>query len=37
MMAVNEVLEGLKSNDIGVCESCVMEKYKRVSFTKVAR
>ena len=37
MMAANEVLEGLKSIDMGVCESYFMEKYKRVSFTKAAR
>ena len=37
MMAVNGVLEGLKSIDMGVCASCVMEKYKRVSFTKAAK
>ena len=37
MMAPNGVLEGLKSIDMGVCESCVMKKYKRVSFTKATR
>jgi len=37
MMAANGVLEGLKYIDMGVCESYVMEKYKRVSFTKAAR
>ena len=37
MMAANGVLEGLKSIDMGVCESYFMEKYKRVSFTKAAR
>ena len=37
MMVVNGVLEGLKSMDMGFCESCIMKKYKRVSFTKAAR
>ena len=37
MMAVNGVLEGVKSIDMDVCASCVMKKYKRVSFTKAAK
>ena len=37
MIAANVVSEGLKFIDMGVCENCVMEKYKRVSFTKAAR
>jgi len=37
MMAANGVLEDPKSVNMGVCENCVMEKYKRVSFTKAVR
>ena len=37
MLAARGVLEYLKSVDMGLCESCVMGKQKRVSFTKVAR
>ena len=37
MMAANGVLEGLKYIDMGVSESCLMEKYRRVSFTKATR
>ena len=36
-MAANGVLEGLKYIDMGVSESCLMEKYKPVSFTKATR
>lgn len=35
MFVVKGALQGLKSVNIGFCESCVMEKQKRVSFTKV--
>ena len=37
MLGGKEVLEGLKSVDMGLCDSCIMGKQKRVSFTKVAR
>ena len=37
MMPANGDLEGLKYIDMGVSESCLMEKYKRVSFTKATR
>ena len=37
MMVANGVLEGQKSIDMGFCEGCVMEKYKRVSFTNAAK
>ena len=37
MLSAKEVLEGLNSVDISPCESCVMGKHKKVSFTKVAR
>ena len=37
MLGGKEVLEGLKSVDMGLCDSCIMEKQKRVSFTKTAR
>ena len=36
-LAAKEVLEGLKSVDVGRCENYVMSKQKRVSFTKTAR
>ena len=34
MLVAKGALEGLKSVDMGLCESCVMGKQKRVSFTK---
>ena len=37
MLAAKEVLEGLKSIDVGRCENSVMSKQKRVSFTRTAR
>ena len=37
MLTAKGALEGLKSVDMGLCESCVMGKQKRVSFTKAAR
>ena len=37
MLTAKEALEGLKSVDMGLCESCVIGKQKRVSFTKAAR
>ena len=37
MLVAKEVLEGLKSVDMGCCENCVMNKQKRVSFTRTAR
>ena len=37
MMVSKEALEGLNSVDMGLCESCVMGKQKRVSFTKTPR
>ena len=37
MLAAKWVLEGLKSIEMGLCESCVISKQKRVSFTKVVR
>ena len=37
MLTAKEVLEGLKSVDVGPCENCVMSKQKRVSFTRTAR
>ena len=36
-LATKEVLEGLKSVDVGRCENYVMSKQKRVSFTRTAR
>ena len=35
MLVAKEALEGLKSVDRGLCESCVMGKQNRVSFTKI--
>ena len=37
MLVSKGALEGLNSVDIGLCESCVMGKEKRVSFTKTPR
>ena len=37
ILATIEVLEGPKSIDTGLCESCVMGKQKRVSFIKAAK
>ena len=37
MLTAKEALEGLKSVDMGLSESCVMDKQKRVSFTKAVR
>ena len=37
MLVAKRELEGLKSVDMGLCESCVMGKQKRVSFTKNPR
>ena len=37
MLVAKGALEGLKSVYIGLCESCVMGKQKRVSFTKTPR
>ena len=37
MLVAKGALEGLKSVDMGLCESCVMGKQKRVSFTKIPR
>ena len=37
MLVAKEALEGLKSVDIGLCESCDMGKQKRVSFRKTPR
>ena len=37
MLVVKGALEGLKSYDMGLCESCVMGKQKRVRFTKTPR
>ena len=37
MLVAKGALEGLKSVDMGLCESCVMGKQKRVSFTKTPR
>ena len=37
ILVTKEALEGLKSINIGLCESCVMDKQKRVSFTKTPR
>ena len=37
MLAVKEVLEGLKPIDVDHCENCVMSKQKRVSFTRTVR
>ena len=37
MLVAKEALEGLKSVDMGLCESCVMGKQKKVSFTKAPR
>ena len=37
MLVAKGALEGLKSVDMGLCESCVMDKQKRVSFTKTPR
>ena len=34
MLVAKGALEGLKSVDMGLCESCVMGKQKRVRFTK---
>ena len=34
MQVAKRALEGLKCVDMGLCESCVMGKQKRVSFTK---
>ena len=34
MLVAKRALEGLKYVDMGLCESCVMGKQKRVSFTK---
>ena len=36
-LAAKEVLESLKSVDVGRCENYVMSKQKRVSFTRTAR
>ena len=37
MVVAKGALEGPKSVDMGLCESCVMGKQKRVSFTKTPR
>ena len=37
MLVAKGALEGLKSIDMGLCESCVMGKQKKVSFTKTPR
>ncbi|XP_069151930.1 uncharacterized protein [Solanum lycopersicum] len=37
MLVAKGELEGLKFVDMGLCESCVMGKQKRVSFTKIPR
>ena len=37
MLVAKGALEGLKSVDMGLCESCVIGKQKRVSFTKTPR
>ena len=37
MLVAKGALEGLKSVDMCLCESCVMGKQKRVSFTKTSR
>ena len=37
MLVKKGALEGLKSVDMGLCESCVMDKQKRESFTKTPR
>ena len=37
MLVAKGALEGLKSVDMDLCESCVMGKQKRVSFTKTPR
>ena len=37
MLVAKGALEGLNSVDMGLCESCVMGKQKRVSFTKTPR
>ena len=37
MLVAKEVLEGLKSVDVGRCENYVMSKQKRVSFTRTTR
>ena len=37
MLVAKGALEGLKSVDMGLCESCVMGKQKIVSFTKTPR
>ena len=36
-LAAKDVLEGLKSVDVGHCENYVRSKQKRVSFTRTAR
>ena len=37
MLTAKGALEGLKSVDMGLSKSCVMDKQKRVSFTKAIR
>ena len=37
ILVAKGALEGLKSVDMGLCESCVMGKQKKVSFTKIPR
>ena len=37
MLTAKGVLENLKYVDMGLCESCVMGKQKRVSFTKIVK
>ena len=37
ILAVEGVLEGLKSVDTSPCENCIMSKQKRVSFRKTTR
>ena len=37
ILIAKEELEGLKSADMGLCESCVMGKQKRVNFTITPR
>ena len=37
LLASKGSLQGLKSVDLGLCESCVLGKQKRVSFTKTVR
>ena len=37
MLVAKGALAGLKTVDMGLCESCVMGKQKRVSFTKTPR